>query len=190
MKKKKIIIFGKHFANIDSDFYQRFEEVSKINNFTSWIKEQVLYDFGIDIKCSTDIELIDKKLSEMYYQDKREWLAEKMRNILNTAKMRSELSNEIICYRFLNKNKEFVNSKELTSAFINEFIESESILIRIEKNHLHVQDIDGSIPDVIQRYILSFEYPMRPPYYLKQEEYTIIKEIVKGTPYEDKLQQP
>lgn len=184
--KKKIIIYGKHFAEINQDFYLQFIKLTDIKNFNGWIREQVLIDFHIDIKSSTDIDKIDELLSNYFYHNKREWLAEKMRNIIKQIEFKKKTENEVICYRFKGEDGKFVNSPTLTKEFIDAFIKSKSILARCEKNYLGLEDVGGYVPDVLVRFILSFEFPMQ-KVCMTQKEYNSLKGLLKGTEYEKRL---
>lgn len=187
MNKKKIIIYGKHFAEIDQNFYLHFIKMTDIKNFNGWIREQVLIDFHINIKSSTDIEKIDELLLKNYYHNKREWLTEKMRNKMKQIEYMRKRENEVICYRFKDKDGKFVDSPTLTKEFLDAFIKSKSVLARCEKNYLKLEDAGGYVPDVLVRFILSFEIPMN-KVYMTHAEYALIKRMLQGTEYEKRLE--
>lgn len=187
MIKKKIIIYGKHFAEIDQNFYLHFIKLTDIKNFNGWIREQVLIDFHIDIKSSTDIEKIDELFLKNFYHNKREWLTEKMRNKMKQIEYMRKGENEVICYRFKDKDGRFVNSPTLTKDFLDAFIKSKSILARCEKKYLGLEDVGGYVPEVLVRFMLSFEIPMK-NVYMTHEEYDSIKRMLQGTEYEKCLE--
>jgi hypothetical protein len=77
--KNKVILYGRHFAYIDSDFMESFLRFCKVSNFASWLRKQAKRDFDLEISDENSISQLDKLVAQHYYSDKTEWLREKMR---------------------------------------------------------------------------------------------------------------
>lgn len=80
--RKKITLYHKHFANIDTDFLYYFEQNTGIINMNTFIRESVYIDFYLYLEDAEDLKNLDILLIKNHYKDKTEWLREKMRNAL------------------------------------------------------------------------------------------------------------
>jgi hypothetical protein len=78
-EKVKIKLFETHFAWISSSLLSDFQSATGIKRRSDWIKKQAKQDFGITLSSSEDIPRLDMLVRAHYYDDKAEWLKEKMR---------------------------------------------------------------------------------------------------------------
>lgn len=78
-KKKKIKIFEVHFAWVSEGLLQAFTRITGIKRKPDWIKSCVFDDFGLELNSKEDIPKLDFLLRKGLYEDKAEWLKEKMR---------------------------------------------------------------------------------------------------------------
>ena len=75
-------MFNRHLATVPSNLMRDFEHTCRIINFSSWIREQAYYDFGITVASTSDIDVLSEIVESNYYSNIGEWLREKMRNRL------------------------------------------------------------------------------------------------------------
>lgn len=79
-KNKKILVFNHHFATVPSSLYKEFKEkVIMKGTLTDWIIKALNKEFDYEMYDESDFGYIELKLREAFYQDKSEWLREKMR---------------------------------------------------------------------------------------------------------------
>ena len=81
---KKILMYGKHIAWIDSEMLEKLNVVINNNNKTvnEWIKKQCENDFSISLNSKQAVDLLDYKVKEHLYKDKSEWLRAKIREAI------------------------------------------------------------------------------------------------------------
>lgn len=140
MKDKKIIIYGKHFANIRYETWKKLKDMiiedDKEFAFTRFIKSRALFDFGINIKGSEDIDEFDRILKDNYYDSKKEWLNEKIREEFYAEQKNHQKSKELVCYTYNNsRTKEIVSSQELSKDFVIDGILKGFAIYRIERDY-------------------------------------------------------
>jgi len=81
-EKKKIKLFEVHFAWVNDSLLKRFTETTGIKRRTEWIKECAKEDFDIVLDSPDDIPRLELVIRSHYYEDKGEWLREKMRKAI------------------------------------------------------------------------------------------------------------
>ena len=86
-EKKKIKLFEVHFAWVNESLLQRFVETTGIVRRTNWIKECAKEDFGIDLQSVDDIPKLELLIRSRFYEDKGEWLREKMRKAIQKSRL-------------------------------------------------------------------------------------------------------
>lgn len=178
MADKKIIIYGKHFASINENVYEKLKELTDVENMTQFIKGNILADFGINIKGSEDIERVDEILPAYYYESKKEWLNSKLRTIIFQYESKSRQNNEVISYFYqIPGTDEYNSSKYLTKNFILDFIHDKAVLKRSEKNYLNIMN-SGAVSDTLTVPLISFNYYVYNPDYMRNEEILQIYETM------------
>ena len=78
-KKMKIKLFETHFAWVNDSLLQTFTDKTGIKRRSQWIKDAVKEDFGIILASPSDIPKLDMVIRSKFYEDKGEWLRERMR---------------------------------------------------------------------------------------------------------------
>jgi hypothetical protein len=64
---------------VNGSLLQKFTEVTGIKQKPDWIKRKAYEDFGIELNSAKDIPTLDMHVRAFLYEDKAEWLKEKMR---------------------------------------------------------------------------------------------------------------
>ena len=82
-ERKKIKIFQKHFAWINTNFLYKFEDETGIISIIPFARESVYTDFGFYLNTKADISYLESILKVHNYKNKAEWLCEKMRKKMN-----------------------------------------------------------------------------------------------------------
>lgn len=86
MGKKKILMYQTHIAYITNELMIDFDEYHPVINFSAWIRAQAEKDFDLRISSKMHLDLLDNLVVHNHYQDKAEWLREKMRLAIKSAK--------------------------------------------------------------------------------------------------------
>lgn len=138
MSDKKIIIYGRHFANIRYETWKKLRDMiiedDKDFAFTRFIKSRVLFDFGINIKRSEDIDKLDEILRDSYYDSKKEWLNEKIREEIYTELKSKQEEKEFVCYTYNDsKTKEIFSSQCLEKDFVINGLSRSLAIYKIER---------------------------------------------------------
>lgn len=138
MNDKKIIIYGKHFANIRYNTWKKLKDMimeeDKDFAFTRFIKSRALFDFGINIKGSEDIDRLNAILKAHFYDSKKEWLNEKIREEFYADLKIKQNKREFVCYTYNDsQTKEICSTQELNKTFIINGILKSSAIYRIER---------------------------------------------------------
>lgn len=85
-KKMKIKLFETHFAWVNESLLQTFTEKTGIKRRSQWIKDVVKEDFGITLSSPSDIPKLDMIVRSQFYEDKGEWLRERMRKEIRKSR--------------------------------------------------------------------------------------------------------
>lgn len=95
-KRTKIVIYGKHIAWIESDMLKNFNEILKIKGESrnEWIKDQCFSDFSIELQDTNSIILLDKAVKDNLYNDKSDWLRDKIREEFRNFSKKNILSEK------------------------------------------------------------------------------------------------
>lgn len=77
----KITFYGENFASINNEkLVKAFLSICDILEIPTWIEEQIFDDFGILIELQPlNSNALDLALEKRFYEDKSEWLKEKIR---------------------------------------------------------------------------------------------------------------
>lgn len=86
MSKHKIIMYQKHLAYLDNDLVEAFDKHCSVVNFAAWVRKKAKEDFNLTITAGYDLTLLDNLVVRNYYTDKADWLREKMRTAIRSAK--------------------------------------------------------------------------------------------------------
>lgn len=78
--RTKINLNQAHFAYVDDSLLKAFRAYSQVVNLSKFIKKSFYDDFGFIIKSNEDNPTVDEIVKANFYQDKSEWLREKMRD--------------------------------------------------------------------------------------------------------------
>lgn len=187
MNDKKIIIYGKHFANVRYETWKKLKDMiieeDKDFAFTRFIKSRVLFDFGINVKGSEDIDKLDKVLKDNYYDSKKEWLNEKIREEFYAKLKSKQEEREFVCYMYNDsKTKEIFSSQCLGENFIIDGLSKSFAIYRIEKYYF--SDFHTNTKKmIVNTPILSLFYTPYAIWSLNDNEKQQIYKALEGTQY-------
>lgn len=186
MTNKKIIIYGKHFATIDSNLWEKLVSFINVENLTRFIKFNVLTDFGINIQGSEDIKKLDEILPQFYYSSKKEWLNDKMRIIITEQEFNKNAGrgNEIMNYIIqIPQSDVIISSSTLTKDFVLESIQKEGMIKRIERNYQRIEESNGEKPKTLVIPLFSLIGYYYNHFYMHDEEGMVIYNALVNTEY-------
>lgn len=78
---KKILMYEKHIAWIENEMLEKLNIILKNKKISrhNWIKEQCMQDFSLELTNKESIANLDIIVKKNMYNDKAEWLREKIR---------------------------------------------------------------------------------------------------------------
>lgn len=187
MNDKKIIIYGKHFANVRYETWKKLKDMiieeDKDFAFTRFIKSRVLFDFGINIKGSEDIDKLDKILESHYYDSKKEWLNEKIREEFYAELKSRQEEKELVCYTYNDsKTKEIFSTQELDKDFIINGLSKSLAIYKIERYYFSEHN-SNTKKMIVNTPILSLFYTPYAIWSLNDNEKQQIYKALEGTQY-------
>lgn len=185
MADKKIIIYGKHFATINSNLWEKLVSFN-VDNLTHFIKFNVLKDFGINIQGSEDIKKLDEILPQFYYSSKKEWLNDKMRTIITEQEFKENArrGNEILNYIIkIPQSDVIISSPTLTKDFVLECVQKKGLIKRIERNFQRIEESNGEKPKTLVVPLFSLEVYYYNQLYMHEEESMVIYNALVNTEY-------
>lgn len=186
MADKKIIIYGKHFATIDSNLWEKLISFINVDNLTHFIKFNVLKDFGINIQGSEDVEKLDEILPQFYYSSKKEWLNDKMRTIITEQEFKENAGrgNEILNYIIqIPQSDVIISSPTLTKDFVLECVQKKGMIKRIERNFQRIEEGNGERPKTIVIPLFSVVVYYYNQLYMHEDEGKVIYNALVNTEY-------